>query len=100
MGAARLPLRMLRLHGFFHPGLPRRLHLMKSFMRWLGKRPRAARASHCPITARPRVEALEDRQVPTVLYYGGNLLPHVEAQPLFLGNAWASNPSQTSTINS
>jgi hypothetical protein len=40
--------------------------------------------------------------VPTVLYYGGYLLPHVEAQALFLGNEWSSAPqtAQTSTLNS
>ena len=30
--------------------------------------------------SRRQVEALADRQVPTVSYFGGNGLPHVEAQ--------------------
>jgi hypothetical protein len=52
--------------------------------------------------ARLQVEVLEPRQVPTVLYYGGNLLPHVEAQALFLGSRWASNSAnaaQAATLN-
>jgi hypothetical protein len=41
--------------------------------------------------------------VPTVNYYGGNLLTHVEAQALFLGNEWSSvsaDAAQTTTLNS
>src|SRR5262245_59610729 len=56
-----------------------------------------------PAASRPQLETLEDRRVPTVLNYGGNLMPHVEAQSLFLGNAWAAggtNASQTATLNS
>ena len=73
-------------------------------MSWL-----SARSGSGPSGARrgaraPRlgVEALEDRSVPTVFYYGGNLLPHVEAQAVFLGNEWASSPyaAQTATLNS
>ncbi len=41
----------------------------------------------------PTVEALEDRQVPTVTFFGGNVLPHVEAQALYLGNEWAPGTS-------
>ena len=50
-----------------------------------------------PSPARPRVEALEDRQVPTVSFFGGNLLPHVQAQALFLGNEFSSAPANTET---
>jgi hypothetical protein len=50
-----------------------------------------------PSPTRPRVEALEDRQVPTVSFFGGNLLPHVQAQALFLGNAFSSAPANTET---
>jgi hypothetical protein len=48
------------------------------------------------------LEALEDRQVPTVQYFGGNLLPHVEAQALFLGNEWSTVPAdaaETATLD-
>jgi hypothetical protein len=50
-----------------------------------------------PSPARPRVEALEDRQVPTVSFFGGNVLPHVQAQALFLGHAFSSAPANTET---
>jgi hypothetical protein len=44
---------------------------------------------------RLRVEALEDRQVPTVSFFGGNLLSHVQAQALYLGNEFSSAPANT-----
>jgi hypothetical protein len=53
--------------------------------------------SHRPSPFRPRVEALEDRQVPTVSFFGGNLLPQVQAQALFLGNEFSSAPANTET---
>src|SRR5436305_12405934 len=52
---------------------------------------------------RPQLEGLEERQVPTVLYYGGNLLPHVEAQALFLGKDWSTSSTfaaERPTLNS
>jgi hypothetical protein len=36
--------------------------------------------------------------VPTVLYYGGNLLPHVEAQAVYYGSGWTGN-SMTTTVD-
>ena len=50
---------------------------------------------------RLHVEALEDRQVPAVSFFGGNLLPQVQAQGLFLGNEFSSAPasSQTPTLD-
>jgi hypothetical protein len=53
------------------------------------------RRSRCPSPARPRVEALEDRQVPTVTFFGGNLLSRVQAQALFLGKEFSSAPAGT-----
>ena len=50
-----------------------------------------------PSPTRPRVEALEDRQVPTVSFFGGNLLPQVQAQALYLGNEFSSAPASTET---
>ena len=52
--------------------------------------------------ARPQVEALETREVPTVNYYGGALLTNVQAQALYYGNEWSSSTyaPQTSTLNS
>lgn len=52
-------------------------------------------------TIRPQLESLEARQVPTVNFYGGNVLPNVEAQALFLGNQWgaSANAPQTTTVN-
>jgi hypothetical protein len=51
--------------------------------------------SRRPSPAGPRVEALESRQVPTVSFFGGNLLPHVQAQALYLGNEFSSAPANT-----
>jgi len=52
-------------------------------------------------SARPRFEALEDRQVPTVSFFGGNVLPHVQAQAVFLGHEFSSAPAnaETATLN-
>jgi hypothetical protein len=53
--------------------------------------------SRRPGPVRPRVEALEDRQVPTVSFFGGNLLTQVQAQALYLGNEFSSAPANTTT---
>src|SRR5262249_56407157 len=60
--------------------------------------PRSGRKQYRrPSPARPRAEALEDRQVPTVSFFGGNLLPHVQAQALFLGREFSSAPANAET---
>jgi hypothetical protein len=66
---------------------------MSWFMRRFGKRSSVAAASRRPIHARPRLEALEDRQVPTVSFFGGNVLSGVQAQALYLGNEFSSTPA-------
>jgi hypothetical protein len=48
-------------------------------------------------SVRPRSEWLEDRQLRTVSFFGGNLLPHVQSQALFLGRAFSSAPASTET---
>jgi hypothetical protein len=48
-------------------------------------------------STRPRVESLEARQVPTVSFFGGNLLSHVQAQALFLGHEFSTSPANTET---
>jgi hypothetical protein len=53
--------------------------------------------SHRPSPVRPQIEALEDRQVPTVAFFGGNLLSHVQAQALYLGNEFSSAPANAET---
>jgi len=40
---------------------------------------------------RPQLQPLEDRLQPTVLYYGGAVLPHVETQNVYLGSDWPSS---------
>jgi hypothetical protein len=69
-------------------------------MSWFTRR--SAVSPRRPTPARPRVEALEGREVPAVQYFGGNLLPHVEAQALYLGNEWSAVPAdaaQTATTD-
>src|SRR6516225_9734846 len=53
------------------------------------------RQSHRPRPARLQVEALEDRQLLTVSFVGGNLLPQVQAQALFLGNEFSTAPANS-----
>jgi hypothetical protein len=73
---------------------------MSWFTRLLGGRPRATVSLPRP-AVRLGIEALEQRQVPTVQYFGGNLLPHVEAQALYYGNEWSAAPNnaQTATLD-
>jgi hypothetical protein len=47
----------------------------------------------------PTLEPLNERCQPTVLYYGGNVLPHVEAQALYLGSQWASPTASMPTTS-
>jgi hypothetical protein len=68
---------------------------MNWFMRLFGKRSSVAARSRYPSSTRLQVEALEDRQVPTVSFFGGNLLPQVQAQALYLGNEFSSAPAST-----
>jgi hypothetical protein len=63
---------------------------MSWFTHLFGKRPSVA-ASRRPSSAYPRLEALEDRRVPTVSFFGGNLLPQVQAQAVYLGNEFSSS---------
>jgi hypothetical protein len=68
-------------------------------MKWL--RRLFAPRQGCRATARRArlaVEALEDRTVPTVTYHGGALLSHVEAQAVYLGSDWSTNPTLNQTI--
>lgn len=46
----------------------------------------------------PALELLETRDVPTVTYQGGYLLPHVQVQALYLGSDWATVPSQRQMV--
>jgi hypothetical protein len=44
-----------------------------------------------PARARPALERLEGRDVPSVTYHGGGVLPHVEVQALYYGSDWYNN---------
>src|SRR5262249_49743314 len=71
--------------------------MMSWFVRLCGKCSSAAAASRRPPPTPPRLEALEDRQVPAVSFFGGNLLSQVQAQALYLGNEFSSAPASTET---
>jgi hypothetical protein len=65
-------------------------------MSWLSKlfgtTPHAPRGTHnTPRSPGLRLEALEDRLVPTVTYHNGALLQHVEAQGVYFGSDWYYN---------
>jgi hypothetical protein len=70
-------------------------------MRWLmplfGKCRSVVARSRRPSPTRLQVEGLEDRHVPTVSFFGGNLLPQVSAQALYLGNEFSSAPANAET---
>jgi len=44
-----------------------------------------------------RVERLESRQMMSVNPYGGQILPHVEVQAMYLGSDWSTNASEHRT---
>src|SRR5439155_18924175 len=49
--------------------------------------------TRAPRPNRPALESLEGRQLMTVTYHGGAVLPHVEVQGLYLGSDWLNNSS-------
>jgi hypothetical protein len=58
---------------------------MHRLPRWFTKRrPRL----HAPHRFTPELTPLESRDIPTVYYYGGNVMPHVELQGLYYGSGW------------
>src|SRR5260221_571967 len=75
--------------------------------RWLQKRVASAAVLRAPrrsarsrrketgwlATVAAQVEQLESRQLLTVTFHGGALLPNVEAQAVYLGASWQSNAS-------
>lgn len=65
------------------------------FLKRLFRRNRSSRRGYPKSNAtRLGVESMERRDLPSVAYFGGNVLPHVEAQALYLGDRW-SNSSAT-----
>ena len=71
---------------------------MRSLERWFGRGVDSRRNRK---SLALRVEALEERRVPTVTYHGGVLLTHVEAQSVFYGNLWNNSTykSQANTLD-
>src|SRR5581483_10319362 len=50
-----------------------------------------------PQSFKPAVDALDSRLLPTVSYYGGGVLPHVEVQNLYLGSDWSTSAYYSQT---
>jgi hypothetical protein len=48
----------------------------------------------------PKLEGLEDRQVPAVTFHGGAVLGNVEVQGLYLGSGWGNNTPQVAYLES
>jgi hypothetical protein len=67
--------------------------LRKSFQSESSRTRRPARA----LGFRPCVEALESRLVPAITYHNGALLPYVEVENVFFGNAWNDGAGGTLT---
>lgn len=47
--------------------------------------------THTASRFRPLLEQLENREVPSVTYHGGGVLPNVEVQGLYYGSDWYTN---------
>lgn len=75
--------------GACHVLLPRKTILVLSF-------PSSFRRRR-PRSVRPSLEQLEDRFLPTVDFFGGPVIPHVEVNTLFLGQQWT--PSAPNNLN-
>jgi hypothetical protein len=74
------------------------MSVFRSLFRSLRRgRTRQAKSPRRAPRTRPTLEALEDRRVPAVSFFGGNLLPQVQAQALFLGNEFSSGPAAAET---
>jgi hypothetical protein len=72
--------------------------IRKLFATRAARRRQARRKDDLPRTARPQLEALEERQVPTVVYNGGAVLQNVEAQALYIGDQWTADPNLSSQV--
>jgi hypothetical protein len=66
---------------------------MSCFRQWFGYRPRAIPCGPRRGSFRPALEELERREVPAVTYHGGQVLPHVGVEAVFLGRSWYDDPS-------
>jgi hypothetical protein len=70
--------------------------LMNRPLSWFSRsKSDAPRPSH---RARPVLEELEQRQVPTVYYHGGALLRNVEVQPIYLGSDWSGGATYQTAV--
>src|SRR6202162_6151835 len=74
-----------------------RLRAALGWLRGSGRRGNGLRKWIRTWQFRPSIELLEDRQLPTVSFFGGNLLPQVQAQALYLGNEFSSTPANAET---
>jgi hypothetical protein len=72
----------------FHAFFPEEIK-MKTWLRSLCQKKSLKKQTRR--TARPQLEGLEDRQVPTVTFHGGALLANVEVQALYYGSDWSTN---------
>src|SRR5712691_8051025 len=61
----------------------------RGMLNWLRRLLALKKTARPPGAVRLELEALEDRRTPTITYHGGSLMPHVEAQALYLGSDWS-----------
>src|SRR5262245_44750538 len=76
--------------------MPRRLHRLTDFLaavarRLFHRRPANLRRQRAQRPIRCWIERLEAREVFNATFHGGALIPHVEAQAVFLGTQWKTN---------
>jgi hypothetical protein len=70
--------------------------MIRSLRQWIvghGPTERPHRTAPRRRHARPSIEGLEGRQLLTVTYHGGAVLPNVEVQALYYGSDWYTNPT-------
>src|SRR5262245_25657627 len=78
------------------PYMSSRLHRLTHFLATVARRlfcrqPAKLRRQRTKRPIRCWIERLESREVFNATFHGGALIPHVEAQAVFLGSQWKSN---------
>jgi hypothetical protein len=71
---------------------------MKRFLKWLS-RSNGAGQTRRPESARLRLESLEDRQVPSISYGGGPIIPHAQVTNVYYGQDWSQPANQSDITN-
>jgi hypothetical protein len=74
-------------------------NLMKTWLRQLFTSKSPGKQKPAPRRTRLELEGLEERQLMSVTYWGGAVLPNVKVQGLYVGDQWSSNATLSGQFN-